>query len=63
MTPEKQNRRAQRQNLQDKIAKALANKKYVMIGGVVLFRPSQVRAMAKQMSQGRHPAMGIDWGK
>ncbi len=61
MTPEKQNRRAKRQDLQKKIAKALSNRKYALPGMIVLFRASQIRGMAKQMAQGKHPEMGIDW--
>lgn len=56
MTPEKQNRRALRQDLQQKVIKGLTRK----YGSAT---PAQIRAMAKQMSQGRHPAMGVDWGK
>jgi hypothetical protein len=51
---EKTNRRAMREGLQGVIYSALVRK----FGS---HSPKKLKAMAKQMSQGKHPAMGINF--
>lgn len=51
---EKQNRRAMKEGLQKMIVAGLT-KKYGNGS------PNKIKAMAKQMAQGKHPAMGINW--
>lgn len=51
---EKTNRRAMREGLQQMIAAGLT-KKYGS------HSPKKIKAMAKQMAQGKHPKMGIDF--